>query len=298
MNQASRKRLRRIGTAWRGIGAGLRRRWRRVVLIGALCGGGLIAGVLAAALATPRWYKPPVIAPEERQKVRNSLVAAEQTFTESLRAGQGRFTYQLMQDDVNRWITMRREIYPLLDELTPPQWQEPFVALRRGTITIAGQYRLGPTAAVISVDIVPRVEDDALVLRATAVRCGSVRVPLDIGGIGLGRKIERRREETWPGSPGISGDLTSASGLRLEARAWWKNGGLDYRVVEVRVEPGVLSITVEPLGRGIRGRGDQGIRGSGGQGIRGEDLGSLIRGANVIARIEGRPAAGQVRIGR
>jgi hypothetical protein len=247
MNQTSEERLRRMGTSLRGVGAGLRRRWRRVVLIGALCGGGLMAGVLAAALATPRWYKPPVIAPEERQKVRNSLVAAEQTFTESLRAGRGRFTYRLMQDDVNRWITMRREIYPLLDELTPPQWQEPFVTFRRGAITIAGRYRLGPTTVVISMDIVPHLEDDALVLRATAVRCGSVRVPLDIGGIGLDRKIERRREETWPGSPRISGDL--ASGLRLEARAWWKNGGIDYRVVDVRVEPGVLSITVEPLGR-------------------------------------------------
>jgi hypothetical protein len=208
---------------------------------------GVVAGVLAAALATPRWYQPPVIAPEERQQVRNSLVAAEQTFTESLRAAHGPFTYRLMQDDLNRWITMRREIYPLLDELTPPEWQEPFVAFRRGTIRVGGRYRLGAKNVVVSMDIVLSMETDSLVLRATALRCGTVRVPVDAGGIGLGQKIERRREQAWPGSPAISGDL--ASGLKLETRAWWKNGGIDYRVLDVRVEPGVLSITIEPLGR-------------------------------------------------
>jgi hypothetical protein len=247
MDLRSKDWLRQGGGAVGKAAAGLRRHWRGVVLIGALCVVGIIVGVFAAALATPRWYNPPVIAPEERQQVRNSLVAAEQAFTEALMAARNPFTYRLMQDDLNRWITMRREIYPLLDEMTPPEWQEPFVALRRGTIRIAGQYSLGAKNVVVSVDIVPSVENDSLVLRATALRCGSVRVPVDAGGIGLGQKIERRREQTWPGSPAISGDL--ASGLKLERRAWWKNGGVEYRVLDVRVEPGVLLITVEPLGR-------------------------------------------------
>ena len=225
----------------------LRRNWRRIVGVAALCGVGILAGAMAAAVRSPAWYAPSVVAPEDRQKVRNNLVAAEQAFTEGLRTAIRPFEYQLLQDDVNQWIAMRREIYPLIDELAPPQLDDPFVVFREGTITIAGRYRTGVLNVVLSVDIVPTLEDGWLVLRAGAVRCGSVRLPLSFGAIGLRRPIERDREETWPGSPRMNGDFVN--GLRLESEAWWKNGGSAYRLLDVRVEPGRLRLEIEPLGR-------------------------------------------------
>jgi hypothetical protein len=235
----------------------VRRSWKRIILIGSLCGCAAIAGALYAFLRTPSWYAPPVIAPADQQKVRNNLVAAEQAFTESLRAGRGPFIYRIFQDDLNRWITMRREIYPLIEELAPPQLADPFVMFDEGVITVAGRYSGWLGGVVASIDIVPTLEEDALVLRATAVRCGSVGVPMHLGGIGLDGTIERDREETWPGSPRIWGDFSR--GLRIETEAWWKNGGIDYRMLDVWVEPGRLCLKIEPLGpHWARGRNDQG----------------------------------------
>ena len=141
---------------------------------------------------------------------------------------------------------MRREIYPLIDELAPHALIDPFVIFDDGVITIAGRYKAGLAEVVMSADIVPTIEEDTLVLRVGAVRCGSVRSPACIGAIGLGERIERDREETWPGSPRMWGDFLS--GLHIETTAWWKNGGIDYRVLDVCVAPGTLSLNIEPLG--------------------------------------------------
>ncbi|MFQ5425366.1 MAG: hypothetical protein ACE5F9_15480, partial [Phycisphaerae bacterium] len=176
----------------------------------------------------------------------NNLVAAEQAFTEGLRLGGESFVYHIFQDDVNRWIAMRREIYPLIDQLVPTELSDPFVRFDADRIAVAGRVSTPAGRVVLSIDVAPVFEDRAIVLRATAVRCGSVSMPMDFGGLDLARSIEREPEKVWPGSPRIWGDL--AAGLHLDARAWWKNGGIDYRVLNVWVEPGVLHLKIEPLG--------------------------------------------------
>lgn len=213
--------------------------------------GGVAAVILTAFsylfLATPSWYRPPMIAPEQRQQVRNNLVAAEQAFTESLRAGKGAFVYHVHQDDLNRWIAMRREIYPLLDQLTPPEIGDPFVLFTEGRIRVAGHYRDGLFGSVLSLDVTAKIEGKDLILRATSAHVGRFRIPLGLlAGSGLTQPIEEDEEDAWPGSPPIWGDLVS--GLHLGGQARWKNGGIVYRVVEVQVHRGRLDLTVEPLG--------------------------------------------------
>ncbi len=204
-------------------------------------------GVGLAAWREPSWYTPPVVPPTQRQQVRNSLIAAEQAFTERLRAGGPPFVYHLHQDDLNRWIAMRREIYPLIDELLPAQLGDPFILFDTNRILVAGRYRLGPIEVVASMEITAAIRDEALVLTASGLRCGSVGLPLGLLDAELSRPACRRPGETWPGSPGMDGDLRS--GLRVGTEAWWKNGGIDYRVLEVQVAPGRLSFTIQPLGR-------------------------------------------------
>lgn len=208
---------------------------------------GILLGGCLAAWREPSWYTPPVIQPDQRQQVRNSLIAAEQAFTERLRAGGPPFVYHLHQDDLNRWVTMRREIYPLIDELLPPQLGAPFILFDTNRILVAGRYRLGPIEVVASMEITPAVRDEALVLTASGLRCGSVGVPIRLVESELSRPTSRPAGKTWPGSPWIAGDLRS--GLRLGTEAWWKNGGIDYRVLEVQATPGRLSFTIQPLGR-------------------------------------------------
>lgn len=221
--------------AWRTYGA--------LVLLGAL---GVVAAGAFALLRTPSWYAPPAIAADQRQRVRNNLVEAEQRFTESLRADQP-FVYHLYAEDLNRWIAMRREIYPLLDSLTPADLAEPFVIFESGEITVAGRYKLGGVDVIVSLDFAVDFTEGAINIRALATRCGSARVPLDTSRLGLDRAVNHAEGKLWPGSPRIRGDLVT--GLRMDAEGWWKNGGIAYRVTDLMVEPGRISITVQPLGR-------------------------------------------------
>jgi len=215
-------------------------------MVGAAALSFVLAVVVYVLFRTPTWYRPPVVQPDERQSIRNNLVHAEQAFTESLRTGQ-RFVYHVYQDDVNRWIAMRREIYPLIDEIAPPILTDPVVLFDDEEITIAGRFPLGPTDVVLSVEIKPEYRDDAIHLKVTSVRCGSFPIPRDVGGMGLSKRADLEAEALWPGSPAMSGDFLS--GFQVDAEAWWKNGGVDYRVIGLAVTSGRLDLTIEPIGR-------------------------------------------------
>ncbi len=234
-------------TASAESGARVRRIVQRPLALTAAVVAFLILLTVLALSRKPGWYAPPVIAPEERQSVRNNLVDAEQAFTESLLNLNTPFTYHLYQNDVNRWIAMRREIYPLIDELAPPVLADPFVVFDDGAITLAGRYRTAGLDVVLSVDVEARYENNTLILKARTVRFGSIPMPIGFGGLGLDRPIERAAGKTWPGSPRMWGDFVN--GLHIDAQAWWKNGGVDYRVIGLEITSGRLDLKVEPLGR-------------------------------------------------
>lgn len=197
-------------------------------------------------LGTPDWYRPPVIAAADRQRMRNLLVEAEQAFTEHLLAG-GRFDYHMYADYLNGWIAMRQAIFPLIDEVMPTVFRDPLVVFADGRITLSGSYQLVGVNAIVSIDLRPIVEEDAVVLKAEAVRCGRLQIPKGLRWMNLNGRAEYAAEELWPGSPAVTGDLET--GLRIDARAWWKNGGVHYRVRDVSVHPGELRLSIEPLGR-------------------------------------------------
>lgn len=219
---------------------------RRRLAIGAAALAVLAIATLAALLRPPAWYQPPVVPTAQRQQVRNNLIDAEQAFTENLRAQNGIFVYHIYQNDLNRWLTMRREIHPVLEQLTPSLLADPFVRFDAGRVTIAGRLRDG-LGAVVSVEIEPRCDEQSLILQASAVRLGRLRLPMRwIPGLKTDSPIQKDADAAWPGSPPISGSLTN--GLKLGRDAWWKNGGLAYRVLDVRVRSGQLDLTIEPLG--------------------------------------------------
>lgn len=226
-----------------------RRFLRRVVLIIAAT---IVLPILVTTcllMRTPSWYRPPIIAAEGRQAVRNNLVAAEQAFTESVRGSDGPFTYHLYDADVNRWISMRREIYPLIDQLAPPMLDDPFVLFDEDTIFVAGRYQVMGTRVVVGLKIDVRFESGEIILKAKSISCGSMPMPMSLAENEFSRRIDHAPDKVWPGSPAMSGDLLT--GLHISDDAWWKNGGIDYRVMGVRVTPGELSLDIRPMGRHI-----------------------------------------------
>ncbi|MBX3395053.1 MAG: hypothetical protein KF841_06760 [Phycisphaerae bacterium] len=200
----------------------------------------------SALIKTPGWYRPPMIPPESQQKVRNSLIAAEQAFTRNVAAGHS-FIYHLYQEDLNRWLAMRREIYPRVDELFPPGVSDPFVVISPESVTLAIRYQTAWHSTVVSMEFDVVFRDDAIELAAKSVRCGNLRLPKNLEALKLDRRIVLDRNGAWPGSPQMQGDLLS--GLRLDSRSRWKNGGVEYRVTNLSLLPGRIDFSIEPLGR-------------------------------------------------
>lgn len=221
---------------------------RRPLVLGLLAIGLFVLMGSWLLLRTPGWYDPPGI-PESRsarQDVRNRLLQAEQSFTDSLLAGKP-FVYHIYHDDVNLWIAMRKQIYPLIDEIAPPLLHEPQVYIERGSVVVGGRCDVGPFDAVVSMEIKPVYRDGAIFLVTSAVRCGSVPIPMGIDRLGLERQIQFAPEKLWPGSPDITGDFIN--GVRVDAEAWWKNGGTRYRVEGLTVVPGRIDLSIRPIGR-------------------------------------------------
>lgn len=226
--------------------------WRRIAATAAASAFLTFCGMCYSLLRTPGWYRPPVIAKAERQQVRDDLMLAQQQFTEGLRLAGDPFVYNMPQRDVNRWLTMRRGIYPTIDRLRPAELADPFVRLGDGCVTVAGRYATPVGRVVLSIDLVPTIEDGAIVLRAARARCGSMPFPLWLGD--LAREYEREAGEAWEGSPRMSGNLIA--GVRIDSTACWWNGKIDYRVLHVWIEPGILHLEIDSLGPRQTGRRD------------------------------------------
>lgn len=228
-----------------------RRPWGRIIL--AFLGGFVCCLLLVAwiGLRTPGWYQPATVPEdrEQRQEIRNNLVMAEQAFTGSLLDGRP-FKYRIHQRHINEWLAMRYEIYPRIDDVVPPVIDEPFVTIGDGHIRLAGRLTIANQATVVSADIAPSFEDGDVVLRLAGFRCGSLPLPNVLEQLDLDRSVQLDANRAWPGSPPIEGRL--AEGIRIGARGWWQNGGVDYEVTDVEVGEGVLTFSVTPLERQAR----------------------------------------------
>ena len=230
-------------------GASQRMRIKRVAL-GALGVLVLVLVVVAfVALRTPAWYQPPIVPVEEQQRVRNHLIQAEQAFTKSLLAGEP-FIYHIYQDDLNRWLAMRKEIYPRVDELIASVLTDLFAIIEPGNITLAGRLAIGRLGGIVSIDIEPAFRNQKIILTAKAIRHGSLPLPLSLDELGLRRHVDLSENRAWPGSPRMHGSFLT--GFEIEPNAWWRNGGIDYLVTDLAVREGRLDLTIQPLGRHAR----------------------------------------------
>ncbi len=220
---------------------------RRVVLSILLVLGFVVGALTYSVLRTPSWFAPPVIADEAaRQRVRNNLVNAEQAFTQSLLAGRP-FVYHVYQDDLNRWLAMRKEIYARVDELVPKIVDDPFIVIEPDRIMLAGRVKKSGADAVLSLELEMIFDHDAILLTAKTIRCGVVPIPIAAADLKLDFSVEADPGDIWPGSPLVSGSLIK--GLRVGSRATWRNGGVPYRVTGLKAQSGRLDLHIEPEAR-------------------------------------------------
>lgn len=226
-----------------------RRRWllRGAVIALAL----LLVGGASAWLAfqnIPSWYKPARVAPQHRQIVKNSVTDAFNDFSE--RVNQDRpFEFRLVEKDVNRWLAVREEFGPDAREMFPPWLSEPMVIMRAGRVGFAGIVDWQSVRSVISLWFEVEVAGDEIRLRLTNVSGGSLPIPASTV-LGQLRGWIERADGAKAGTARRLREIEQfLVGKAIANRLYWRNGERDYRVLELKLLDGEITLTAQAIPR-------------------------------------------------
>jgi hypothetical protein len=256
------------------------RRWIRWAAGGCLTLVGLAGLVLVAVASRPGWYQPATVGPEDYPVIRNEIPTFGGAIGTYLERGQP-FRITLQDDQVNRWIAARGEIWPGLSDALPQEIADPVVSFQPGRIVLGVRYDGSKISSVLSLAV--NLEMDAargaVLVKVDRLRAGLLPVPRmlvdDQARKALdreaGRHVNAMLRRIWSQaaelvpvdasekSPPVQ-DIPLAAMLgdiwefRLPARNRWPNGGFGYTISDLRIEQGKLSIDVVPAPRpGERG---------------------------------------------
>jgi hypothetical protein len=252
-----------------------RRRWIRWAAGVCLALVGLGALGFLAATSQPGWYQPAMVGPEDYPVIRNEIPTFGGAIGSYLEQGQP-FRIIVLDDQVNRWIAARAEIWPSLGDVVPRNFADPVVSFQPGRIVLGIRYNGSRISSVLSLAV--NLEMDAargaIHVKVNDLRAGYLPVPrmlvdrqvrkaLDRE---VGRHINALLQRIWTQAAGYvpvdpppkglpAGKVPLAAMLgdiwefRLPARSRWPNGGFAYSISGLRVEQGKLAIDVVPAPR-------------------------------------------------
>ena len=219
--------------------------------------------VLAAIVALwmmfqriPEWYAPPEIAPHEIQAVKNDFAQTEVDLSKRLNAAEAddSFEFRLTQDQINAWLAVRGEIWPLSRKWLPPYLEQPMVVLDRDGIRVAALLTHQSLRAVVSLRVEVRAEPDGLFVRLAEVAAGNLPIPRSQ----VRKFLKRLDRKFWPMGAHLPGQIgphrlpslgNILEGIRLPNTWIWMNGKQPFRITSIDLEPGQVRIGIEPLPR-------------------------------------------------
>lgn len=234
-----------------------RRRWLRRIFLGvlgvtlaSLCGGWL------ALRHVPSWYSPATVRPARLQEVRDSLTAKFREISDRMvRKNQ----FEVAFDDrmVTEWVVARGEIWPDAEEWIPSWLRDPVVVFSPDRITLAAHLDRDGWEAIVGIHFSARVEDQDVVLQLENVTTGALPIPLSALGQPLDRLIHSQRldVELMPDELAVAVRRLRREpaleyleeGIRYDRPLIWKNGDRPYRITDIRVEDGLMVLSIQPL---------------------------------------------------
>ena len=154
------------------------RRWIRWAAGGCLTLVGLAGLVLVAVTSRPGWYQPATVGPEDYPLIRNEIPTFGGAIGTYLERGQP-FRITLQDDQVNRWIAARGEIWPGLGDALPRELADPVVSFQPGRIVLGVRYNSPTFSSVLSLAV--NLEMDAargaVLVKVDRLRAGHLPVP-------------------------------------------------------------------------------------------------------------------------
>lgn len=255
----------------RTAGTAARRRWVRwlgMTVAGLL---GLAGVVLVGATYTPGWYLPATVAPQEVRTLRNEIPSFGSAIGGHLKRGQP-FRIELTDQQINRWITARSQIWPSLKYPLPPEIQDPVIAFQSGQVIVGARYEKNGVSSVLSLGMTLDVENSgsAILIRLAGIHAGLVPVPQMFIEPAARTALARAVRSNWRRLAKFTqlGDLNLADELRIgpdqlagyikgrdltQTRLpthWvWPNGRFPFYVSAVDVQQGKLLIDIVPTPR-------------------------------------------------
>jgi hypothetical protein len=226
-----------------------RRRRRRIVAL--TIAGGMLLLAIAGWLSLqhiPAWYNPQPVPAVQLQHVKDDLVATVASLSERMNGG-APFTFRITQAQLNAWLAAREQIWPPAQAWIPPEMENPYVVFRPGRIVLAGTVRWGGIRTVLSAAAAPSVTDAGVTVRLSDIRGGSLPVP----DAWVRQQLEslelrqRRRHAEDPATMLPLGELLE--GASFPAEFVWPNPHRPFRLLDIRVEDGALTLEIQPLPR-------------------------------------------------
>ena len=200
------------------------------VIVVLLCLGG-------AATCRPAWYAPVAIDRARLKTDKKELVDLLDDIGRALNTGQS-IDFELHEDQVNRWLAARSELWPELEDAGMRGLAHPQLRLLD-----ENRVRLGVTAtggawsAVLSASATGQLTEDSLIVRIESARAGVLPVPAT-------SVLKPIREKLADAGGSLSG-----STINLPNDWVWPNGKRRFRISRLEVSGGVARVSFEPTGK-------------------------------------------------
>lgn len=215
-----------------------RRRARRriAVLLASVAVTG-VAWAATAAACRPAWFRPVALDYTRLEADQLALNRIENQVSAALNRGEPA-AIELTDEQVNRWLAARRELWisdplPELERI-----ERPFVMfLDADVLRVAALVRAGGFTLVASADLRVSVRDETLRLECLRARLGALRMPTAL--------VRRALDALVRNLPGTASN-TSAAAWEAPSGFVWPNGKRPAAIRSVSVRPGVLRVGIRP----------------------------------------------------
>jgi hypothetical protein len=206
----------------------------------------ILLGLWLAMQHIPDWYNPPVIPPQEYQRVRDDFEAVFNEISENLMSSEP-FTLTISDEQLNDWLAVRGQILPEAAKWLPEYLDQPMIRFEHDMLTVAGTVNRGDLRSVVSLGWKLEVAPDTILVRLARTRTGSLPLPGNLVRKGLARAAgETGSARGRALNP--AGDLRRMdTGLEIENRFRWKNGDRLFRITGIESREGVVRLGIEPL---------------------------------------------------
>jgi len=214
-----------------------RRSRRRAILAGLLAAVALLLVAGGSLTCRPAWYQPRSIDYRRLDEDKRAELRLENTISAALNAGRP-VTIELGQQQVNRWIAAREQLWPGEVPSLAPFHAPVLVFLDDNRIRAGALAEQGGLRLILSVTVRLELTDDGLEVVWEGARAGLLPIPrslIDRLARGLSDRLD------------LPPNALRNGRLKLPSRATWPNGERRFRIAELSIRAGTLRARLEPL---------------------------------------------------